>query len=135
MKLFALLVLFAHASTAFMVTSAVRAQPAAALVRAGAPKTALPQHRASVGRQKTPPTTHATPHNTSPTMSPHPRYPTGPSVMIGDPFGFDMVNDPNTQEQVKLTTFTPQITLFMTTMWIVEYCTHHGIPLGTGIWR
>lgn len=94
-KLFALLVLFAHASTtAFMIgTPAVRAQPAAALVRAG------------------------------------------PSVMIGDPFGFDMVNDPNTQEQVKLTTFTPQITLFMTTMWIVEYCTHHGIPLGTGIWR
>ena len=68
-------------------------------------------------------------------MSPHSRYPTGTSVMIGDPFGFDMVNDPNTQEQVKLTTFTPQITLFMTTMWIVEYCTHHGIPLGTGIWR
>ena len=48
--------------------------------------------------------------------------------MIGDPFGFDMVNDPVTQEQVKLTKFTPQIT-FMTTMWIVEYCTHHGIPM------
>ena len=103
-----------------------------ALSQAGLPQTQTAVRNAGVVPSLIQLMSHASPRVSQPAAA---LVRAGPSVMIGDPFGFDMVNDPNTQEQVKLTTFTPQITLFMTTMWIVEYCTHHGIPLGTGIWR
>uniref|UniRef100_A0A7S4JBB5 Uncharacterized protein n=1 Tax=Prymnesium polylepis TaxID=72548 RepID=A0A7S4JBB5_9EUKA len=49
--------------------------------------------------------------------------------------GFGTARDPKTGEYKPLTEFTPQITLFMSVVWIAEYCTHHGIPWGTGLWK
>ena len=49
--------------------------------------------------------------------------------------GFGTARDPKTGEYKPLSEFTPQITLFMSIVWIAEYCTHHGIPWGTGLWK
>ena len=48
---------------------------------------------------------------------------------------FFTARDPKTGEYVPLKEYTPQITAFMTFMWITEYTTHHGIAWGTGIWN
>jgi len=60
-----------------------------------------------------------------------------PAVMREDVegTGFFDARDPKTGEYVKMTEYTPQITLFMAVCWVLEYCNYHGIPWGTGIWK